>query len=688
MSANNEENQNSNMNNNNGEEELLKILDGETMNNNNNENNNGENSKEINDSNNNNSNELKQSGDSSVNAANSKSELKNNNKDNDSNAGGYGENLRPNYSSNNAISRNVNSRSNSHSEEKEDINNKYKYNYNKDNFYYQHGVKNPETKEELRKNSLLDIFYFYTKQHSFIGHTPTFQEILKNQEHLDLSEFGRFCVEFKILVKPKKIAEIFKKVVLTNKAKELNYDLFVQTLQKLSVCANEEKKLYLMERIKIYKMKLKEAKEKNKKDGKEEKESSKNKEKEENLSGIKSEGEAEDDEKCQQEKNLENKNQEENKNNNDKHSNNSDKKSDNANIQNENQENLNEEGNNQNENSSSLNKKKNKKKDNISTNLKYFREHISKKNAKNSKSKKLKLIKPKTNSFLMMETKEELEEKISQLQQDYEKLNQKTNAQLEEEFYQYLEIDDINSYRKKMVGYIYPFQNRERESRFPLKSVMHPVQRDPKMQREMHKILVQRHEEMKKEKELKQMREKDLLFEKRKKKFEIETKKIREKMSQKNDYLQIKRNKEDYQKEKMNKLTWQQIQNSDYDNFIINDKDKSKITNLDDIFMSKSNQFEGDDADYLKNYRIKKGLYENEENNKSIGSNNRLNINTNNINNNAGNNKGNRYENINKTEPALPKFDTNLSRISSGNNIVNSSEYDIVNSLESNEKSK
>ena len=193
---------------------------------------------------------------------------------------------------------------------------------------------------------------------------------------------------------------------------------------------------------------------------------------------------------------------------------------------------------------------------------------------------------------------------------------------------------------------------------------------------------------MKKEKELKQMREKDLLFEKRKKKFEIETKKIREKMSQKNDYLQIKRNKEDYQKEKMNKLTWQQIQNSDYDNFIINDKDKSKITNLDDIFMSKSNQFEGDDADYLKNYRIKKGLYENEENNKSIGSNNRLNINTNNINNNAGNNKGNRYENINKTEPALPKFDTNLSRISSGNNIVNSSEYDIVNSLESNEKSK
>ena len=172
-----------------------------------------------------------------------------------------------------------------------------------------------------------------------------------------------------------------------------------------------------------------------------------------------------------------------------------------------------------------------------------------------------------------METKEEIEEKISKLQEDYDKLNQKTSTQLEEEFYQYLEIDDINSYRKKMVGYIYPFIKRDNLSRFPLQSVSHPFKKDPKMQKEMHKILIQRHEEMKREKELKQQKEKNILFEKRKKKFEIDNKKIQQKMNLKNDYLQIKRNAEDYQKEKMNKITWQQIQKLDYDTFIINEAD-------------------------------------------------------------------------------------------------------------------
>ena len=249
----------------------------------------------------------------------------------------------------------------------------------------------------------------------------------------------------------------------------------------------------------------------------------------------------------------------------------------------------------------------------MSTNLKYYQQSKAKNQSKNKKkNKKINLVKPKTNSFLMMETKEELEEKITKLKQDYDKLNQKTNSQLEEEFYQYLEIDDINSYRKKMVGYIIPFLNREHSSRFPLQSVSRPVKRDPKMQKEMHKILVQRHEELKREKELKQIKEKNILFEKRKKQFEVDNKKIQQKMSMKNDYLQFKRNEEDYQKEKMNKLTWQQIQKSDYDTFILNERDKIKNTNLDDIFTNKSNQFDGDDGDYLKNFRLKKGFNEND----------------------------------------------------------------------------
>ena len=656
---------------------------------------------------------------SSNNSINSKKVITSNSNYNNSNTNsnnilmtdGYGVNSQSTNGNENSINNIIND------------NIKYNYYYNNDNFYYQHGIKFPESKEELRNNSLLEIFYFYTKQHTFIGQTPTFQEILKSEEHLDLATFGKFCVEFKILVKPNKIAEIFKKNALNSK--ELNYANFVKTLQKLSVCANEEKKQYLMERIKIYKMKLKEIKEKNKKEGikDENNEQNKSKEKEENLSGIKSEGEAED-EKCEQEKNLENQNNEmnnegnnneinnENINANDKKSSNSknsknsdkdkDKKSYNSdnnmekineikeennldsNDENNNNDNNENAGDNQDKNLKKNNKEKQKKNNQnsqndkpISTNLKYYQKTKAKIQSKNKKQKnKMNSVKPKTNTFLMMETKEEIQEKINKLQQDYDKLNQKTNTQLEEEFYQYLEIDDMNSYRKKMVGFLIPFLNREHYSRFPLQSVARPVKRDPKMQKEMHKILVQRHEELKKEKELKQMKEKNMLFEKRKKKFEIESKKIQQKLSKKNDYIQLKMNEEDYQKEKMNKLTWQQIQKSDYDTFIINEKDKIKNPNLDEIFTNQSNQFE-EVGDYLKNFRIKPNV--NKPNN-----NNNINININNINNISNNNfNGKVYESSSKTEPFAPKFDVNLSRISSGKNQANNSEYDIVNVIES-----
>jgi hypothetical protein len=205
-------------------------------------------------------------------------------------------------------------------------------NINKEeNFYYQYGVLYPESKEELRNNSLLEIFYFYTKQHTFIGQTPTFEQFLKSEENLDLAEFGKFCVEFKILVKPQKIAEIFKKT--SENSKTLNYKMFCEALKKLSICANEEKKKYLMDRIKLYEIKLKEINDKNKK----------NEKKQENLSNIKSEGEVEEDGKCLDEKLLESKLNNENNEKNDnkeikentEQKNNNDKKSENKEIKEE-----------------------------------------------------------------------------------------------------------------------------------------------------------------------------------------------------------------------------------------------------------------------------------------------------------------------------------------------------------------
>ena len=545
-------------------------------------------------------------------------------------------------------------------------NNNQNINNKEENFYYQYGVLYPETKEELRNNSLLEIFYFYTKQHSFIGQTPTFEQFLKSEEHLDLAEFGKFCVEFKILVKPQKIAEIFKKT--SENSKNLTYKMFCEALKKLSGCANDEKKKYLMDRIKIYEMKLKEIKEKNKKN------KNKNEKKEENLSGIKSEGEAEESGKCLDEKNLENNNNENiNKENDINNNENNDKTSENKEIKEEKKEEKKEEHKEENkeekkednkeENVNNKEEKKEKEKKDEKEkkepiNIKYY--HQSKlKNAQNRKpivKKKMKLVKPKTSTFLMAESQEDLEEKISKLKEDYDKLNKKTNTQLMEEFYQYLELDDINAYRKKMFGYVIPFRTKANYSRFPVKSVQNPPKQNPKIKKEMHKILVQRHEELIKEKEMKQIKEKNILFEKRMKKFEEDKKKIQHKLNMKNDYLQMKKNEEDYQKEKINKLTWAQIQKCDYDTFILNEKDKNR-NNFNDIFTSQSNQFEGDDADYLKTFKMKKGF--DEENDK---------IN----NNNNTNNK------------AVPKFESNISRISSGKNGgINNSDLDIANAIES-----
>ena len=545
-------------------------------------------------------------------------------------------------------------------------NNNQNINNKEENFYYQYGVLYPETKEELRNNSLLEIFYFYTKQHSFIGQTPTFEQFLKSEEHLDLAEFGKFCVEFKILVKPQKIAEIFKKT--SENSKNLTYKMFCEALKKLSVCANDEKKKYLMDRIKIYEMKLKEIKEKNKKN------ENKNEKKEENLSGIKSEGEAEESGKCLDEKNLENNNNENiNKENEINNNENNDKTSENKEIKEEKKEEKKEENkeenkeekkeenkeenvNNKEEKKETEKKDEKEKKEPI--NIKYY--HQSKlKNAQNRKpivKKKMKLVKPKTSTFLMAESQEDLEEKISKLKEDYDKLNKKTNTQLMEEFYQYLELDDINAYRKKMFGYVVPFRTKANYSRFPVKSVQNPPKQNPKIKKEMHKILVQRHEELIKEKEMKQIKEKNILFEKRMKKFEEDKKKIQHKLNMKNDYLQMKKNEEDYQKEKINKLTWAQIQKCDYDTFILNEKDKNR-NNFNDIFTSQSNQFEGDDADYLKTFKMKKGF---DEENDKINNNNNI------------NNK------------AVPKFESNISRISSGKNGgINNSDLDIANAIES-----
>lgn len=90
--------------------------------------------------------------------------------------------------------------------------------------------KKVATKEDIRNNILKEIFSFYCKQHSFLGKTPTFGDLLTKEELMNISEFNKFCIDFKILVKKDRIARIFKQSI--KDATLMTYDEFIQCIKK------------------------------------------------------------------------------------------------------------------------------------------------------------------------------------------------------------------------------------------------------------------------------------------------------------------------------------------------------------------------------------------------------------------------------------------------------------------------
>ena len=72
---------------------------------------------------------------------------------------------------------------------------------------------------------MLEIFQFYSCQHRFGGGLSTFEEIKQNYDHLNISEFMKFCQEFNIPVKREVLNEVYKKTAtFSNK---MNYDQFL-----------------------------------------------------------------------------------------------------------------------------------------------------------------------------------------------------------------------------------------------------------------------------------------------------------------------------------------------------------------------------------------------------------------------------------------------------------------------------
>ena len=111
--------------------------------------------------------------------------------------------------------------------------------------------KNDLSKEEKRELNIKEIFNFYSHQHSNAGHKTTFDSIRDKFEHLNLSEFSKFCTEFKILIPKEKIVEVFKKSAALTK--EMSLQEFKMALSKISLAINEDKIKQLKRRIKHFK---------------------------------------------------------------------------------------------------------------------------------------------------------------------------------------------------------------------------------------------------------------------------------------------------------------------------------------------------------------------------------------------------------------------------------------------------
>ena len=273
--------------------------------------------------------------------------------------------------------------------------------------------------QEKREIALKEIFYFYSRQHTFVGHKSTFDSIKDKFDHLNLSEFMKFCNEFKILVNKEKLIEIFKKTA--NLSKEMNLEEFKIGLQKISFAINDEKIEILKKSVKQLKSELKKIIQELKNDGIE----VDNK----NLNNNNNENKENEKMNEQNNNNENNENKEDIKNNDENQNNNQNNENENKN-ENENNEN-NENENKENENNENENKEKEKKEEN---------------NKKISSQSQLNLIK-----------KDQLSIDISKCQNDIESLKSKQYSELIEELYLYLEIDDENEYRKKMKGFILPF---------------------------------------------------------------------------------------------------------------------------------------------------------------------------------------------------------------------------------------
>ena len=436
-------------------------------------------------------------------------------------------------------------------------------------------------REDNRKNALREIFFFYCRQHNLVGSSPTFDTVKEKKENLDLAEFTKFCAEFQIRVNKSKLTEVFKKTASNSRL--MNFDEFCISLQKLAIEINEEKKNFLCEKIKESEKEVKEIEKSikllNEKQKKEEEENMLNEQQrqeeeivinkiEENpIKPIKEEPEIEEEKHQEESKKIP------------------------PNI-----ENLQTTGENPEKETEIFmtrpdNASYETKEEDMSSMMKFDRvQSLSKLDESRPDSKaedKMSSIPPLQSQLLenrpksknvklslqyqsqllkYNERKATLLNLLSNLNSDYDKLNNKPLSQLQNELYQLLDIEHSSAYKSKMKGFAQP------KSKIKLLTKPKQLNIDIYSSAEIRELLIQRKNAREKAKQQKEAEEKKIIFEQKKQRLLTMTKKSQinaSKKLQNKQYKAIVQEQKDYDKEKYSKITWNELQNYDYNHFIL-----------------------------------------------------------------------------------------------------------------------
>ena len=95
------------------------------------------------------------------------------------------------------------------------------------------------TKEQKRVNAIKEIFAFYARQHVNNNQIGTFDSLKLKLEHMNLSEFSKFCSEFQLLIPKDKRIEIFKKNISNTNTITINE--FNNILPQLAKAIRDDK---------------------------------------------------------------------------------------------------------------------------------------------------------------------------------------------------------------------------------------------------------------------------------------------------------------------------------------------------------------------------------------------------------------------------------------------------------------